>query len=40
VLSAIVAVSGLMILSAAQMPPPELGQGWLPEFTLTSRQLL
>jgi uncharacterized damage-inducible protein DinB len=40
VLSAIVAVSGLMIVSAAQAPPPELGQGWLPEFTLTSRQLL
>jgi uncharacterized damage-inducible protein DinB len=25
---------------AAQTVPPELGQGWLPEFTLTSRQLL
>jgi uncharacterized damage-inducible protein DinB len=25
---------------AAQAPPPELGQGWLPEFTLTSRQLM
>jgi uncharacterized damage-inducible protein DinB len=25
---------------AAQTIPPELGQGWLPEFTLTSRQLL
>jgi len=24
----------------AQSIPPELGQGWLPEFTLTSRQLL
>jgi uncharacterized damage-inducible protein DinB len=24
----------------AQTVPPELGQGWLPEFTLTSRQLL
>jgi uncharacterized damage-inducible protein DinB len=24
----------------AQTIPPELGQGWLPEFTLTSRQLL
>jgi uncharacterized damage-inducible protein DinB len=24
----------------AQGPPPELGQGWLPEFTLTSRQLV
>ena len=26
--------------TAAQTIPPELGQGWLPEFTLTSRQLL
>jgi uncharacterized damage-inducible protein DinB len=26
--------------AAAQTVPPELGQGWLPEFTLTSRQLL
>jgi uncharacterized damage-inducible protein DinB len=25
---------------AGQAIPPELGQGWLPEFTLTSRQLL
>jgi uncharacterized damage-inducible protein DinB len=25
---------------AGQTIPPELGQGWLPEFTLTSRQLL
>jgi len=25
---------------AAQSIPPELGQGWLPEFTLTSRQLM
>ena len=24
----------------AQEGPPELGQGWMPEFTLTSRQLL
>jgi hypothetical protein len=24
----------------AQDVPPELGQGWMPEFTLTSRQLL
>jgi len=24
----------------AQDVPPELGQGWIPEFTLTSRQLL
>lgn len=24
----------------AQTPPPELGQGWIPEFTATSRQLL
>ena len=37
------AVLGLLVLShpaAAQTPPPELGQGWIPEFTLTSRQLL
>jgi uncharacterized damage-inducible protein DinB len=26
--------------SSAQTAPPELGQGWLPEFTLTSRNLL
>jgi uncharacterized damage-inducible protein DinB len=26
--------------ATAQTIPPELGQGWLPEFTLTSRQLL
>jgi uncharacterized damage-inducible protein DinB len=26
--------------AAAQTPPPELGQGWIPELTLTSRQLL
>ncbi len=26
--------------AAAQSPPPELGQGWLPEFTATARQLL
>lgn len=26
--------------SAAQNPPPELGQGWAPEFALTSRHLL
>jgi uncharacterized damage-inducible protein DinB len=26
--------------AVAQTVPPELGQGWLPEFTLTSRQLL
>jgi uncharacterized damage-inducible protein DinB len=26
--------------TAAQTIPPELGQGWLPEFTLTTRQLL
>ena len=25
---------------AAQSIPPELGQGWLPEFTFTSRQLM
>lgn len=34
---------GLALLprtAAAQTVPPELGQGWLPEFTLTSRQLL
>ena len=37
------AMLGLMVLSvpaAAQAPPPELGQGWIPELTLTSRQLL
>ena len=26
--------------ASAQNAPPELGQGWLPEFTLTSRYLL
>ena len=26
--------------SSSQTAPPELGQGWLPEFTLTSRNLL
>jgi uncharacterized damage-inducible protein DinB len=26
--------------ATAQSPPPELGQGWLPELTATSRQLL
>jgi uncharacterized damage-inducible protein DinB len=26
--------------AAAQTPPPELGQGWLPEFTLTTRHIL
>jgi uncharacterized damage-inducible protein DinB len=26
--------------ASAQTAPPELGQGWLPEFTLTSRNLL
>ena len=43
-LGAVIAVvCGLMLLpqrGAAQAIPPELGQGWLPEFTLTSRQLL
>jgi uncharacterized damage-inducible protein DinB len=36
-------VGGMALVSqhaAAQTVPPELGQGWLPEFTLTSRQLL
>jgi uncharacterized damage-inducible protein DinB len=38
-LAAIIAVAwGLSI--AGQTVPPELGQGWLPEFTLTSRQLI
>jgi uncharacterized damage-inducible protein DinB len=38
-LAAIIAVAwGLSI--AGQTVPPELGQGWLPEFTLTSRQLM
>lgn len=35
--------SGLALASqtlTAQSIPPELGQGWLPEFTLTLRQLL
>jgi uncharacterized damage-inducible protein DinB len=38
-----VVASGLALVwhtVAAQTIPPELGQGWLPEFTLTSRQLL
>ena len=26
--------------AAAQSPPPELGQGWLPEFTLATRHIL
>lgn len=42
-LLAIVASWGLAIgwqSTAAQTVPPELGQGWLPEFTLTSRQLI
>ena len=26
--------------ASAQTPPPELGQGWLPEFTLTARNLI
>jgi uncharacterized damage-inducible protein DinB len=37
------AVLGLLMLSmpaTAQTPPPELGQGWIPELALTSRQLL
>jgi len=28
------------LIARAQTPPPELGQGWIPEFTATSRQLL
>jgi hypothetical protein len=38
----VVTLSGLVLLAhlKAQSPPPELGQGWLPEFTLTSRNLL
>lgn len=28
------------LTARAQAPPPELGQGWVPEFTATSRQLL
>jgi len=34
---------GLMVISGlarTQSPPPELGQGWLPEFAATTRQLL
>jgi uncharacterized damage-inducible protein DinB len=34
-----IVLSGLVPV-AAQGPAPELGQGWLPEFTLTARQLL
>jgi uncharacterized damage-inducible protein DinB len=30
----------LPLAASAQTAPPELGQGWLPEFTLTSRNLL
>ncbi len=39
----VVAAWGLGVLwqnAAAQSVPPELGQGWVPEFTLTSRQLV
>jgi uncharacterized damage-inducible protein DinB len=28
------------VTARAQTPTPELGQGWIPEFTATSRQLL
>ena len=28
------------LVATAQSVPPELGQGWVPEFTLTSRQLV
>lgn len=39
-----VLIACTLVISAAaaraQAPPPELGQGWLPEFTATSRQLL
>ena len=32
---------GLLVwLAGAQQPAPELGQGWLPEFNMTARQLL
>jgi uncharacterized damage-inducible protein DinB len=37
-LAAVTVTWGLAL--AAQSIPPELGQGWLPEFTLTSRQLM
>jgi uncharacterized damage-inducible protein DinB len=42
-LSIIAVVCGATLVAqpvAAQTVPPELGQGWLPEFALTSRQLL
>ena len=38
--AAVYVLSLLSQRSTAQTPPPELGQGWLPEFALTSRQLL
>jgi uncharacterized damage-inducible protein DinB len=30
----------ILLQASAQTPPRELGQGWVPEFTLASRQLL
>jgi uncharacterized damage-inducible protein DinB len=39
----VMALGCVLLLAApgsAQTAPPELGQGWLPEFTLTSRNLL
>jgi uncharacterized damage-inducible protein DinB len=32
--------AALLQRPAGAQPPPELGQGWLPEFTLASRQML
>ena len=34
------AVGFLLLAAAAGAQPPELGQGWLPEFNLAARQLL
>ena len=40
VLAAVWGIGVAWQMVAAQAIPPELGQGWLPEFTLTSRQLV
>ena len=40
VLGVMCGVTGFSHPALAQEVPPELGQGWMPEFALTSRQLL